>query len=144
MKRQRLKPGALVSIDLGDGRLGFGRVLEKSELAFYDRQARLNEDLDLDAAYAAPVAFSVPVMDSAVKSGRWEIIDQRPLEPHFLAPRYYFIQDSISAKYSIYRNVDGATRPATQEECQNLECAAVWSAENIEDRLRAHFGGKAR
>lgn len=139
---QRLKEGALVKIDLGDGYFGFGRVLNRSELAFYDLRSDLEHPVNLEDIYAAPVAFIVAVMNTAVKSGRWQIIDKRPLEDKFLLPRKYFISDTLTGKLSIYLNTDGSIRPANRTECAGLECAAVWEAEHIEDRLKDHFSGR--
>jgi hypothetical protein len=56
----------------------------------------------------------------------------------------FFKRDSISGKLSIYTERGGKSfeKDATLEECKQLECAAVWSANHIIDRLNDHFSGK--
>lgn len=37
---------------------------------------------------------------------------------------------------------DGCDGPlVSAAECEGLECAAVWSPEHVEDRLRSHYAG---
>ena len=49
------------------------------------------------------------------------------------------MQDVITKEFSIYHQ--GNILPATYEEIKNLECAAVWEPEHVEDRLRDYFSG---
>lgn len=81
-------------------------------------------------------------MKSALMSGRWPVVDYRPLEPELLSPVDYFIKDRLTGQYSIYRSSDGHTRESNFEECKGLEAAAAWEAEHVEDRLRDHFAGR--
>lgn len=139
MGTQRITAGALVGISLGDGHRAFGRVLSKTEVAFYGVRIPDAGEVDFDLVYQAPILFITAVMNDAVKSGHWTIVDRRPLEAALDQSRDYFMRDAYTGKYSIYGSVDGSIRPATEEECVNLECTAVWSACHIEDRLRDHF-----
>lgn len=142
MGKQRLKAGSLVRVDLADGHVAFGRVLEHSEIGFYDYFIQMGEPPNPPDIYAAGIAFILTVMDKAVKSGRWQIIDERPLELDLQKPRDYFVMDGLSGKYSIYRSSDGNVRAATSAECEGLERASVWQPEHIEERLRDHFVGR--
>jgi hypothetical protein len=137
-KRQRRREGDVVKISLGEGLHSYARVLPHAVLAFYD--CFTHEELPLDRILSCPVLFKVPVMDSAVKSGRWPVVGSAPLEPELLKPPAYFMQDALHPdRFSI--SVDGVERPATREEAHGLERLAGWSAEHIEDRLRdAHAG----
>jgi hypothetical protein len=47
-----------------------------------------------------------------------------------------FKKDPINGKLTIY--INEAEFPAEIEECSDLEPAAVWDAEHVEDRLRDH------
>lgn len=141
MGKQRITAGALVEIHLGDGHRAFGRVVSKSEIAFYDVRIPEVGEVDFDLIYKAPILFITAVMNDAVKSGHWTIVDRRPLQAVLDQSRDYFMRDAYTGKYSIYASGDGSIRPATEEECVDLERAAVWSACHIEDRMRDHFAG---
>ena len=80
-------------------------------------------------------------MDRAVKSGRWRVIGNRPLEGELLNPPARFIHDPLDPEsFSIYRR--GQTVPASREEIGGLERAAVWEPEHVEDRFRDHYAGR--
>ena len=81
-------------------------------------------------------------MKSALTSGKWPVVDFRPLESELASPVEYFIKDRLTGQYSVYRSSDGHTRESTYEECKTLEAAAVWEAEHVEDRLRDYFAGR--
>ncbi|MEQ1591027.1 MAG: immunity 26/phosphotriesterase HocA family protein [Thiobacillaceae bacterium] len=141
MSAQRIVAGALVRLKLKDDLFCYGQVINKAEIAFFDFFERepsqpLPEDILLK-----PILFVLAVMNSAIKSGRWKVIDKRPIAEKLLEPREYFIQDKITKQFSIYRNTDGSIRPANRVDVDGLECAAVWEAEHVEDRLRDHFAG---
>lgn len=68
------------------------------------------------------------------------MIGHAPLETELKATPWFFRQDVISKVLSLYQ--DGIERPATREECEGLERAAVWSAEHIENRLDDHLEGR--
>jgi hypothetical protein len=139
-KRQKRTVGDFVKIKLDECHHAYARVLEKALFAFYD--AFTDKGLSLEEIKARPILFKIWVMNVAVTSGRWEIIGNAPLEKNLLEQPYFFKKDPLSPKsLSIYH--EGNERPATLEECKNLECAAVWDAEHVEDRLRDHYAGKS-
>jgi len=138
----KVKEGALLKIKLGQSYFAFGRVLKHSEMAFYNYQA-FTDVVDMSDIYSAPIAFIVPVYGSAKKSGRWSFTDIRPLEQSLLKQRLYFMRDDATGQYSLYKNDTGETYPASQDECKNLERAAVWEAEHVESRLQDFFNGKS-
>ena len=78
-KRVQPRPGDVILIPLRDGHYGFGRVLERAIVAFYD--LRLGEVPELDAILAAPVVFKIRVMETAIALGAWPVLDNRALEP---------------------------------------------------------------
>ena len=137
-KKQKEIDGAFVKIPLGEGEHSYGRKLEGALYAFYDAKAR--EDLPLIEVRVRPVLFKIWVMSRAVTSGRWEIVGVAPLEERLREQQFFFKQDIITKKLSIYSN--GQERPATREECEGLEKAAVWDAEHVEDRLRDYYLGQ--
>ena len=135
------REGSLLRISLGDGTCSYVRVLPKSQVAVYAHRDSGTGDA-YSLAYDSKILWTLTVMKSALKSGRWTVVDYRPLEPELLAPVCYFIKDRISGRFSVYRSSDGSTRESDFEECNGLEAAAVWEAEHVEDRLRDHFSGR--
>lgn len=134
-----MKPreGHFFSIALKDGRYAFGRILKNPLCAFYARVS--DRVLDVENIAHSPVAFKVMAMDSAFKQPNWRIIGFRALEPELRERVWFFKQDPISHTVCLYS--EGEERPASEEQCKNLERAAVWSAEHIEDRLIDYFNG---
>lgn len=136
--RQKILIGALVELDLGDEGVAYARIVSQSELAFYDRLVK-GKSSSFETMYGEPIAFVISVMNSAVRSGRWKIVDNKPLEPELAQERRYFMRDVLTGQYAIYYSVTGDIYPSSAELCANLERAAVWDAEHVEDRLRDHF-----
>ena len=137
-KRQKALEGAFVKISLGDKKYAYGRILKEPLYAFYDGEAE--GDLPLLEIQSKPILFRVWVMNKAVTSGRWEIVGVAPLEEDLKVEPRFFKFDRVGKKLNIYYRQQES--PATWEECKDLECAAVWSAEHVEDRLRDCFLGR--
>ena len=136
-RRIRRRVGDIICVPLGEGKYGFGRVLEEATFAFYDLES--NVIPAMTEVLSARVIFKIPVMDYAVTSGRWPIMGHAILEPELRVAEQYFMEDSISGQFSIYQK--GAIRPATLVEVKDLEAAAVWEPHHVEERLRDHFAG---
>ena len=138
-KKQKWNPGDILEIPLGDGMRAFARVLKSPLMAFYDLKADKNPPIDF--IISKPIAFKVWVMNSVVTAGEWQIIGHAPLAPELEMAPSFFKRDSISGKLSIYTESGGKSleKDATLEECEKLECAAVWSSCHIADRLNDHF-----
>jgi hypothetical protein len=130
--------GSIAEIRLPSGRKGYARVLKNPLMAFYAVQSE--RSLSPTEIVGHPIAFKVWVMNSAISSGRWTVIGQAPLEAALTVLPWFFKQDAISKTLSLYQN--GIERPATREECDGLERAAVWSAQHIESRLEDHLQGR--
>jgi hypothetical protein len=139
-RQVRRRSGDVVAIPLNDGTFGFGRVLREPLVAFYD--LRSEQILPIDAVICAPVAFVIWVMNRAITHGTWPVIGHAPLSPDLCAERAFFKKDAISGALTIYRDATSDEIPATREECEDLECAAVWEPHHVVDRLRDHFEGR--
>lgn len=142
-KRCRRKVGQIIKIDLHNGSQALGLVLDEPLVAFFDREFKDVFDYDIEKL---PVAFILMVMNNAITSGRWEVLEVKEV-PHTLQAKPKFCkQDEISGDISIYQEIDELApyyeRPAEPAEWHNLETAAVWEAEHVEDRLRDHFAGR--
>jgi len=135
---QKIRIGALVEVDLGEGSYAYARIVSKSELAFYDVLVK-GAPSCYEAIYTQAIAFVIAVMNTAVRSNRWKIVDEKLLERELAQERLYFMQDTLTGQYSVYYSVTGEIQPSCKEICVNLERAAVWDAQHVEDRLRKHF-----
>ncbi|HEY0158466.1 MAG TPA: hypothetical protein VGF28_14380 [Thermoanaerobaculia bacterium] len=80
-------------------------------------------------------------MNRAITSGRWKVLGHVPLDEPLQREPAFFKQDPLSGELTLYRS--GTEYPASAEECQELERAAVWDPEHVEDRLRDHFDGRS-
>jgi hypothetical protein len=129
-------------IGLGDGTHAFARVLPNSQVAIYSHRGSEADALS-PSVFGSEILWKLTVMKSALISGRWPVVDYRPLESELLCPVEYFVKDRLSGRYSVYRSSDGHTRESNFEECKALEAAAAWEAEHVEDRLRDYFAGRA-
>lgn len=136
-KKLKRRIGDIVKIGLEDGSMCFARVLEEPLVAFYD--IKTNFMPSIDEIMRSPILFKVWVMNHAITSGRWEVVGHQELDESLKKPVRFFKQDPISKEVCIYLNSEEIS--ATREECKNLERAAVWSPEHIEDRLRDYYSG---
>ncbi len=134
-RRARRKVGDILKIDLGDGTFSFGRVLPEPLVAFYDSRSSIEPEIE--EILSAKIAFKIWVMNLAITSGRWAVIGSLPLEEHLKAPPMFFKQDPVNGELTVYHLA--VETPATREECEGLERAAVWSPEHVEDRLRDFY-----
>jgi len=139
MKYQKRTVGSFVKIKLDDTYHTYARILCGAYFAFYD--CRTKTDItDMKKIASCNILFINAVYNSAVTRNRWLKVGKLPLESELKTTPPEFIQDQIDpTKFFIYEH--GKIRPATREECEGLECAAVWIPEHIEDRIRDHYAG---
>jgi len=141
-RRQKWTRGAVVAVPLGEEHFGFGQMLDQPEYAFFGlgrSQASLPTP---DEVVAAPVLFRLWVMRQAHSSGRWPKMGQATITPELAERVPRFNQDPLrpSSIVLTYGGVSGT--PCDVEACRDLERAAVWDADHVEDRLRDHFAGR--
>ena len=146
--RENRAPGRVVRIDLGENRYAYGRQLLGPSVEFYDRLGTAGENVNLLDVVASPVAFTIWVMKYAFRrGGSWQLLDVVLLtdEERSRIDRRAK-QDVLSKALTIYwsDHQTGAYGeiPASAEECEGLEVAAVWDPQHVEDRLRDHFDGR--
>lgn len=120
----------------------YGRILENGCYAFYDGLER-KEINDLQDLAKRKILFIIAVYNSAINSGRWIKIGKLPLDDELKNLPLNFIKDALDPEYfKIYNPNTGIIRPAEKMECSGLECAAVWEAEHVEERILDHYAGK--
>jgi hypothetical protein len=140
VKGKKQKRGDLVRIDIGGGKHFHAIALTPPLFAFLE-DPREHYEAVADVRHGA-VIFKVCVTDGAVKSGRWPVIGSIDLATvSALDGATFFKQDRISGRLAAYDAISGRETSISFDEADRLECAAVWSAEHIEDRLRDHLNG---
>jgi hypothetical protein len=132
--------GSIVKIPLSEGYHAYARTLDEASFAIYD--LKTNQDImDLDHIISKPILFIIAVFKHAVTKGRWKNIGKVPLEERLQKLPPKFIQDPLDpGKFRIYEF--GTMRNATRDECQGLECAAVWEPEQVEERINDYYAGR--
>ena len=135
-KRSKRRIGDVVKIDLGSDIASLGVVLNEPLIKFY--APTLQNELDIDSTLKSESIFTIMVMNSAIRSGRWPIVAKTNVDQELQETHKFFKQDQITKKLSIYEE-NGNEYPANYEACVGLECAMVWSAEHVEDRLRDFY-----
>jgi immunity protein 26 of polymorphic toxin system len=127
-------------VPLGDDTYGYGLVLKDPLFAFFDFRSTMPPP-PVEEVVRKPVAFRVCVMRYVITKGLWPVIGHVDVPAQLLAEPEFFKQDPMTGALSITKD-GGDERPATLEECRRLECAAVWEAVHVADRLRDHFAGR--
>ena len=127
--------GDFLAIPL-DNQFGFGRIVRDGSLAAYD--LLLPTIPPVSEIAAAKVLFVVGVYLDEYSTRRWKMIGHAPPEDFLMQPRKFKRKDPITGKVDIY--FEGKFFPVTDEDLDKLEVLAVWSAINVEMRLRKHFG----
>ena len=142
-KRVRRRVGDILKIDLGGGVHSYGQVADEPLVVFFD--GAFTEAQPPEQAIGLPRLFFIWVHNDAVKKGIWEVVGNLPLGPKNAVEPYFYKQDAFTGALSLYHSSfadTGWEHPASATECEGLECAAVWDAEHVEDRLRDHYAGQ--
>ena len=132
-KRQRPKLGDVFSIPLPNGTYAFGRLHEKGRLAIYKERSSNMDKIPGSNEYE----FFVTVYRYVLTDGEWVRIGNIPFEhdDEAVGPPFSYIKDSIDGRFFLYENESGKMYPATEEQCEGLEVAAVWDRLHVIDRL---------
>jgi hypothetical protein len=141
--RVRRREGDVLKIALGDGRHSYAQVSGDPLVVFFE--GAFTDDLPLSRVPHLPVLFRIWVHDDAIKKGVWPVIGNQPLTPENEAEPFFYKQDDMTGALSLYHSTfdqTGWERPSSATECAGLECAAVWDAEHVEDRLRDHYAAR--
>jgi len=139
MKKQKRKVGAVVSIKVPNEQFAYARVLDKANYAIYDFFTT-NEESDVKRITSSKILFIISVYDDAGISGRWTNIGFNELEQDLQSLPFKFIQDKLDPKlFYLYDPNTGKSTPSNFEVCKELERAAVWEPEHVEERIVDHL-----
>lgn len=141
-KRQRRTLGSILEIDLENGYFGYAQIIN-DDIMFYDIYSDTKVS-DLKLLEDRKPLFFLGVYDDVITKGRWKIVGKLPIKEENKIVPNKFIQDSLNPNsFELYNPNTGEIIPSKREEVEGLECAAVWEAEHVEDRLRDHYHGKS-
>lgn len=146
IKQKRPKIGDFIKIDLGNNMVAYARIIVNGMLSFYkidnpsDDEKQLIEQIRL----SKPI-FSIYVHKSVIHNDNWKIFANASLEPEILENLpVFFRQDVLDPKICwLITTEPGFKKPITQQDCINMERAAVWDdPDQIEERLKDYFIGR--
>ena len=139
MKRQQRTPGSIVLIDLGNGYYNYAQILNDG-LAFFDIYTNEAELENLTVLLEKPVLFILEVYRDVISTGRWLKVGKLPIRDDLKVVPLQFIQDKLNPKlFRLYNPNTGEMFPATRDECEGLEVAAVWEAWEVEQRIKDYY-----
>jgi len=141
-KRQKRVIGSILEIELNNGFYSYAQIIN-ADIMVYDLY--IDKTLsDISVLQKTAPLFFIGVYDDIITKGKWIIKGELPVrEEHQIVP-HKFIQDAINAdKFKLYKPNTGDITRATREECEGLECAAVWEAEHVESRIKDYYEGKS-
>lgn len=128
---QRIRIGDVLAIPLDNGRFAFCRVLKDASIGIYDYSVHSQ---DMIPSSTIRYLFVVGVYRHVLTSGEWPLVLRQPFQHEEDAwPPPQVVHDVISGGVSIYHK--GVMRPASTQECEGLEPAAIWDREQILSRL---------
>ena len=136
MSRIIAKPGNVYSLPLEDGRYCYAQALESPEFAFFDVATKT--EVSAQEAISYPLMFRIWVHTSSLKT--WNSLGKAPVSDSLSKPVPRFKQDVLTGKLNIY--INGQETPATLEQVQGLECAAVWEGSHLLSRIRDHLADR--
>ena len=135
----KFREGTFLRIPLADGTFGYARAVRYPDTAFY--RFRTNEPCDdLDLIEAQPVMFSTSVR--VFRDSGWVKLGRRPLQGDVARPVVMFRQDVADFRKCVIFDTAGMRRACAPEECVGVECAGVWEARGIQERLLDELLGR--
>lgn len=141
--RIKRREGNILKIALNDNEHVYAHVSSDPLVIFYDKLC--TSELSPSEITKLPIAFRIFVMKTAVTNGVWSLYGFHQLSTDQRAIPIMYKQDRVSGRLFHHHHSFSDTnfeRSALLSECNNMECAAVWSANHVEDRLRDHFCGR--
>ena len=131
MSRRKPKVGDVIQIKLPSDCYAYGRVLRDASVAFY---SETTTEPGLPPIGSRSYEFVVGVYEDVLKSDEVPVVGYDPSQgPDDEWPPPYCVRDPISGGTKIYYR--GAMTPASAQECEHLEPAAVWDLPHLVDRL---------
>jgi len=142
-KRQRITLDSILEVEINNGEyFVYAQILNEADYAFFDYKS--DEKLtDLKILNGKEILFIVAVYDDVVTKGHWMKVGKLPLRNELKIKPMKFIQDAQNPEvFEFYNPNTGEITPAIKADCKGLECATVWEAIHVEERIQDHYNGK--
>ncbi|MBX9784361.1 MAG: immunity 26/phosphotriesterase HocA family protein [Chitinophagaceae bacterium] len=143
-KRQRIKEGAIVRIELSEDRLAFGRLFPGGRIGVYDYTSTIEKEyLSIEELIGFPIFLYCVVYDDVITRGMFDIIGFKELtqtEIDKMPPM--FMQDIMNIDDCVIFDYNGNEKKVTPQECIGLERASVWEAHGLVKRIEDYYAGK--
>lgn len=142
MAKQRITEGSILEIHIESEFYVYAQILTKGlGYAFFDFKSK-EKLIDFTILLESNVLFIIMVYNDIVSKGTWVKVGKLPIRKDLLDQPMKFIQDIHKPdSFELYNPNTGEITKATREQCEELECAAVWEANHVEDRIRDHYLG---
>lgn len=141
MANQIITEGAILELCIDNQYYVYAQILGKAGYAFFDfaSNKRMQEFKILQTR---EVLFILSVYNDVVTRGKWRKVGKLPIREDLQTQPLQYIQDiHYPDRFELYDPNTGEITKATREQCEGLECAAVWEASHVEDRIRDHYLG---
>lgn len=89
-------------IDLGSGQHAYAQVAAEPLVIFFE--GAFEEDIAIKRIPSLPIAFRLWVANHAITKGVWPVIGSRPLQPENAEEPFFYRQDAISGRLSLYHS----------------------------------------
>lgn len=141
MKKQKRTDGSIFEIPINNGEYYvYGQILPNSFDAFFDFRSTI-QLTDFSVLLTVPILFRIGTYRYVIGSGEWLKVGKLPIRDDLKMPLKSYIYHSHNNKYELYDCDTGNIYPATKEMAKGLENCAVWTSEDVEDRIKAHYIG---
>ncbi len=146
-KRSKFEVGDVFSIPVDDERVGYGQILAPwgdsgghFYLGVFDGALPRDEEPDLDATVAAPLALLALSMDSLLVHGHWQVVGRREVDPSAIPWPAYKEGVSPPGTFDVVDYTGERRRRATEDEIESLPFRTVVAPIRLEKALRALEG----
>lgn len=141
LKKQKRVRGSILEIKLDNGMYAYAQDLDV-DILFFDiyLASPIN---DIKVLMNKQPLFFLGVYNDVITQGKWLKVGSLPIKSEYENVPLKFIQDSINpSNFELYNPNTGEILSATKEQCEGLECAAVWESEHVEDRIKDYYSGR--
>jgi hypothetical protein len=138
----RLKKGDVFRLKIAESLFGYAQYVEPNLTVFFSVFSKT--PLDAEELVNTPAAFKLIVYKSAFKNENCEKIGNVPVMDANVVKPTTFKQDIISGGLFIYQDIDPLDpfRPATFDECKEIEVTSFWEFGHVRTRLLELYEGK--
>jgi hypothetical protein len=142
MAKQRIIEGAILEISIENQYYVYAQILTKGlGYAFFDYKTN-DKLIDFPILEQSKILFILTVYDSVITQGEWQKVGKLKIRDELKTLPMEYIQDTINPeRFDLYNPNTGEILKATMEQCEGLECAAVWAANHVEQRIIDHYLG---